>query len=219
MKANKVLVAPSILSADFGKMGEEAERMEACGADVLHCDVMDGVFVPNITFGFKMIADIRKHTKLPLDVHLMIDRPERYVSRFVDAGADWLTVHCEATDVLLPTLEQIRKAGIKCGAVISPDTPVDALRECFPLCDIVLLMSVYPGFGGQKFIEKSLDRMRALAQMRSACGSNALLEIDGGVTEQNAAEIVRAGADVLVAGNTVFSSPTPEKVIAAMQAL
>lgn len=213
MKTNKVLVAPSILSADFGKMGEETARMEACGADMVHCDVMDGIFVPNITFGFKMIADIRKRTKLPLDVHLMIDRPERYVTRFIDAGADWLTIHCEATEKLIPTLEAIKKAGVRCGAVISPDTSTEALRECFALCDMVLLMSVYPGFGGQKFIEKSLERMRALVRMRAESGSSALLEIDGGVTEENAASIVASGADVLVAGNTVFSAERPEEII------
>ena len=213
MKTNKVLVAPSILSADFGKMGEETARMEACGADMIHCDVMDGIFVPNITFGFKMIADIRKRTKLPLDVHLMIDRPERYVTRFIDAGADWLTIHCEATENLIPTLETIKKSGVRCGAIISPDTSPEALRECFTLCDMVLLMSVYPGFGGQKFIEKSLERMRTLARMRAETGSRALLEIDGGVTEENAADIVASGADVLVAGNTVFSAERPEEII------
>lgn len=219
MKTNKTMVAPSILSADFGKMGEEVARMEQCGADWIHCDVMDGIFVPNITFGFKMIADIKKHTSLPLDVHLMIDKPERYVSRFIDAGADWLTVHFEATDVLISTLRQIKEAGIKCGAVISPDTPTEVLRECFPLCDLVLLMSVYPGFGGQKFIEKSLTRMEELRTLRKSTGSHALLEVDGGVNEKNAALLVQAGADVLVAGNTVFSAEHPEQVIRSWQNL
>ncbi|MCI8459216.1 MAG: ribulose-phosphate 3-epimerase [Clostridia bacterium] len=219
MKTNKVWVAPSVLSADFGKMGEEVARMESCGADVIHCDVMDGLFVPNITFGFKMIADLKKHTSLPLDVHLMIDRPERYVQRFIDAGADWLTVHCEATNELIPTLEKIKAAGIKCGAVISPDTPTQALAQCFPLCDVVLLMSVYPGFGGQKFIEKSLQRMQELHAMRQACQSSALLEIDGGVNEQNAQAIVAAGADVLVAGNTLFSAADPREIIRRLHSL
>lgn len=213
MKANKVLVAPSILSADFGRMNEEIERMERCGADMIHCDVMDGIFVPNITFGFKMIADIRKRTEMPLDVHLMIDRPERYVSRFIDAGADWLTIHYEATKEFIPTLEKIKASGIKCGAVISPDTPVEVLEDCFLMCDIVLLMSVYPGFGGQKFIENSLDRMARLKEMREKTKSVALLEIDGGVNESNAEVIVRAGADILVAGNTLFSAENPQKVI------
>lgn len=213
MKTNKVLVAPSILSADFGKMNEEIQRMQECGADVIHCDVMDGIFVPNITFGFKMITDIKKKSRLPLDVHLMIDCPERYVKRFIDAGADWLTFHVEATEKLTETLQEVKKAGIKCGAVISPDTPTDALKECFSLCDVVLLMSVYPGFGGQKFIEKSLERMRELVKMRADCKSNALLEVDGGVNENNAPMLVEAGAEVLVAGNTLFSAKDPRKII------
>lgn len=216
---NRVLVAPSILSADFGKMNEEIARMEECGADMIHCDVMDGIFVPNITFGFKMISDIKKHTSLPLDVHLMIDKPERYVSRFIDAGADFLTFHVEATEKTIELLESIKKAGVKCGAVISPDTPTTALYECFPLCDIVLLMSVYPGFGGQKFIEKSLERMRELKQMREAAKSSALLEIDGGITEANAASVAAAGADVLVAGNTLFSSKEPRKIVEKFHSL
>ncbi len=213
MKNNNVKVAPSILSADFGRMNEEIARMEESGADVIHCDVMDGIFVPNITFGFKMIADIKKKTKLPLDVHLMIDRPERYVERFIDSGADWLTIHYEATNLLIPTLEKIKAAGVKCGAVISPDTPTGVLKDCFDMCDVVLLMSVYPGFGGQKFIEKSLERMRELKSMREETKSSVLLEIDGGVTERNASEIVKAGADVLVAGNTLFSATDPASVI------
>lgn len=213
MKTGKTLVAPSILSADFARMGEEVARMEACGADMIHCDVMDGIFVPNITFGFKMVSDIRKRTALPLDVHLMIDRPERYVARFADAGADYITVHYEATEVLIPTLEEIKKLGVKCGAVISPDTDTEVLRESFHMCDIVLLMSVYPGFGGQKFIPKSLQRMAELKKMRAETGSKALLEIDGGVIRENAADIVKAGTDILVAGNTLFSSQSPELII------
>lgn len=216
---HRTMVAPSILSADFGRMNEEIARMKQCGADIIHCDVMDGIFVPNITFGFKMISDIKKKTDMPLDVHLMIDKPERYAQRFIDAGADWLTIHAEATSELIPTLELIKSSGIKCGAVISPDTSVRVLRECFPICDIVLLMSVYPGFGGQKFIERSLERMTALKAMRDELNENALLGIDGGVTAENAAAIVRAGADVLVAGNTLFSAAHPEKVIEEFHAL
>ncbi len=219
MKTNRILVAPSILSADFGKMNEEIARMERCGVDVIHCDVMDGIFVPNITFGFKMISDIKKHTSLPLDVHLMIDLPERYVSRFIDSGADWLTFHVEATEKPAAVLESIKKAGIKCGAVISPDTPTSALTDLFPLCDIALLMSVYPGFGGQKFIENSLERMRELKKLRDATGSSALLEIDGGITETNAARVADAGADILVAGNTLFSASEPEKIVEKFHSL
>ena len=209
----KTLIAPSILSADFSKMGEEIARMEKAGADLIHCDVMDGVFVPNITFGIKMVADIRKTTSLPLDVHLMIVEPEKYVERFADAGADYITVHCEATKVLIKTLELIRKKGCKCGAVISPDTPVSALKDCLPLCDMALLMSVYPGFGGQKFIEKSLSRMEELREMAKGVNPDILLEIDGGVNLDNVAAIKKAGAEVLVAGNTVFSAADPKAVI------
>ncbi len=219
MTEKKVKVAPSILSADFSDMGSAIARMEQCGADLIHCDVMDGIFVPNITFGFKMIADIKKHTRLPLDVHLMIDRPERYVERFADAGADYITIHFEATQALIPTLEQIKKKGVRCGAVISPDTSTEVLKECFPLCDIVLLMSVYPGFGGQKFIENSLPRMKRLKQMRAELQANALLEIDGGVSESNAKALAEVGTDILVAGNTLFSSAHPEKIIREWHAL
>lgn len=213
METNKVLVAPSILSADFGKMNEEIARMQECGADLIHCDVMDGIFVPNITFGFKMISDVKKHASLPLDVHLMIDKPERYVERFIDSGADWLTFHYEATDALIPTLQLVKKHNVKCGAVISPDTPTEVLRDCFAICDIVLLMSVYPGFGGQKFIRNSLDRMRELVKIKEQTHSSALLEIDGGVTAENAEVIVGAGTQVLVAGNTLFSAKDPKKMI------
>ena len=209
----KTLIAPSILSADFSKMGEEVKRMELAGADLIHCDVMDGVFVPNISFGIKMVADIRKTTSLPLDVHLMIVEPEKYVERFADAGADYITIHCEATAKLTETLELIRKKGCRCGAVISPDTPVATLSGCLEICDMALLMSVYPGFGGQKFIEKSLERMRELKALAEKLNPDILLEIDGGVNLENVAEIKLAGADVLVAGNTVFSAKDPKAVI------
>ncbi|MDE7396037.1 MAG: ribulose-phosphate 3-epimerase, partial [Clostridiales bacterium] len=209
----------SILTADFGKIGEEIARMEKSGVDMIHCDVMDGIFVPNITFGFKMVADIRKRTSLPLDVHLMIDRPERYVERFVECGADFVTVHYEATNALIPTLEAIKKAGAKCGAVVSPDTPTAVLTECFPLCDMVLLMSVHPGYGGQKFVENSVPRMRELVELRRKTSSKALLEVDGGINADTAKRIVEAGADVLVMGNALFASPEPEKIIQGIRTL
>ena len=207
MKKNFPLIAPSILSADFSKIGDEIRRMEDAGADLIHCDVMDGHFVPNITFGPKLIADIRRVTTLPLDVHLMITAPERYTSRFIDAGADFLTVHYEATEVLVETLQKIRSAGVKSGAVISPDTPVSALKGVIRNCDMVLLMSVYPGFGGQSFIEKSLGRLRELTKLAKSENPEVLIEIDGGVTIENAPAILAAGAEILVAGNTVFSAP------------
>ncbi|MCL2861154.1 MAG: ribulose-phosphate 3-epimerase [Firmicutes bacterium] len=208
-----IFIAPSILSADFSKIGEEILRMEKAGADLIHCDVMDGLFVPNITFGPKMVADIRKITALPLDVHLMIEKPERYVEHFIKAGADYLTIHYEATKELVPTLKRIRECKVKSGAVISPDTEVNVLKGVLQYCDMVLLMSVYPGFGGQKFIEKSLSRLKELRELADKENPSILIEIDGGVTEENAKQIISAGAAVLVAGNTVFSSPDPKATI------
>lgn len=212
-----IMIAPSILSADFGRMGEEVARMKAAGADMIHCDVMDGVFVPNITFGMKMVGDIRKRTDLPLDVHLMIVQPEKYVQRFVEAGADYVTVHYEATSDLAGTLNLIKKCGAKCGAVVSPDTEISVLKEVAPLCDIMLLMSVYPGFGGQKFIPASLARMRELRALKEQTGSAALLEIDGGVNFVNCKEIAEAGAQILVAGNTVFSADNAARAITRLR--
>ena len=214
MKANnKIQIAPSILSANFADIAFEVKRMREAGADLIHCDVMDGMFVPNITFGPKFVADIKKATSLPLDVHLMIVKPERYINSFIDAGADYLTIHYEATDALVPTLEAIKKRGVKCGAVISPDTDVDVLISAISVCDMVLLMSVYPGFGGQKFIGKSLDRLAHLTALAKSINPNILIQIDGGVTIENAAKIKAAGAEILVAGNTVFSAPCPKEAI------
>ena len=203
----KIKIAPSILSADFSKMGEEVKSLETCGADVVHCDVMDGVFVNNITFGIKMVEDLRKITSLPLDCHLMIVHPEKYVERFAKAGADIITVHYEACqDNLKEVLELIKSTGVKCGAVINPDTPVEKIKEVIPMCDMVLVMSVFPGFGGQKFIPEALDKLRQVKAIISACGKEIDLEIDGGVTEENVQAIKDAGANVIVAGSTVFKA-------------
>lgn len=208
MKNADIKIAPSILSADFSKMGEEVKDLERCGADFIHCDVMDGVFVPNITFGIKMISDIRKLTKLPLDAHLMIVNPEKYVERFAKAGADYITVHYEACgDNLKNVLELIKAQGVKCGCVINPDCDPEKIKDVIPLCDMVLVMSVFPGFGGQKFIRTSLDSVRFVKKEIEKCGKDILLEIDGGVNFENSAEIKAAGANVLVAGSTVFSCP------------
>lgn len=217
MKNQKTLIAPSILSADFGKMREEVANLSNHGADLVHCDVMDGVFVPNITFGFKMINDVKKFSTLPFDVHLMIVEPERYVDRFIDSGADFLTIHYEACKPFIQTLEHIKKRNIKCGAVISPDTDTSVLKESLPICDMVLLMSVYPGFGGQKFIEKSISRLNEIKEMAKYLNPNILIEIDGGVTFENSQRIIDAGANVLVAGNTIFTAKSPANAIAELR--
>ena len=214
----KIKIAPSILSADFSKMGEEVHSLEVNGADLIHCDVMDGVFVNNITFGIKMVEDIRKHTALPLDCHLMIVHPEKYVERFAKAGADIITVHYEACqDNLKEVLTLIKESGAKCGAVINPDTPVEKIADVLPLCDMVLVMSVFPGFGGQKFIPESLDKLRQLRKMIDESGKEIDLQIDGGVTAENVAEIKAAGANVIVAGSAVFKAEDRKEMIAKLK--
>ncbi len=214
----KIKIAPSILSADFSKMGEEVKSLEGSGADLVHCDVMDGVFVNNITFGIKMVEDLRKITSLPLDCHLMIVEPQKYVERFVRAGADIVTVHAEACkEGLKDTLMLIKNAGAKCGAVINPDTPVSAIREVLPLSDMVLVMSVFPGFGGQKFIPEVLEKVRELRSLAEENGWNFDIEIDGGISPSNAAEVKSAGANVLVAGSAVFKAPDRRQAIEALR--
>lgn len=213
-----VKIAPSILSADFSKMGEEVRSLEQSGADVIHCDVMDGVFVNNITFGIKMVEDLRKATALPLDCHLMIVHPEKYVERFAKAGADIITVHYEACgDRLKEVLEFIRSTGVKCGAVINPDTPVEKIKDVILSCDMVLVMSVFPGFGGQKFIPSALDKLREIRAIIDESGKDIDLEIDGGVTGDNVAEIKAAGANVIVAGSAVFHAPDRARMIAKLK--
>jgi len=215
----KIKIAPSILSADFSKMGEEVISLEQSGADIVHCDVMDGVFVNNITFGIKMVEDIKKRTALPLDCHLMIVHPEKYVERFAKAGADIITVHYEACqDNLEDVLKLIKSTGVKCGAVINPDTPVDKIKDVILLCDMVLVMSVFPGFGGQKFIPSALDKLREIRAIIDASGKDIDLEIDGGVTEENVAEIKAAGANVIVAGSAVFKAENRAEMIAKLKA-
>ena len=210
----KVKIAPSILSADFSKMGEEVASLEKCGADIIHCDVIDGVFVNNITFGIKMVEDIRKTTSLPLDCHLMIVHPEKYVERFAKAGADIITVHYEACqDNLKDVLLLIKSTGKKCGAVINPDTPVEKIKDVICLCDMVLVMSVFPGFGGQKFIPSAVDKLREIRSIIKESGKDIDLQIDGGVTAENVAEIKAAGANVIVAGSTVFKATDRAQII------
>lgn len=214
----KVLIAPSILSADFAAMGEAVQKLETCGADLLHCDVMDGTFVSRITFGSQMVGAVKKHTSLPLDVHLMVINPIDKVKDFAEAGADYITVHVEACgERLKETLEHIRSFGVKCGAVISPDTPFSAAENVMELCDMFLVMSVYPGLGGQKFIERTLPKAEEARKFLDAHGLDARLEIDGGITEENAHRVIDAGVDVLVAGNTVFKAADMAKTIAALR--
>lgn len=214
----KVLIAPSILSADFAAMGEAVQKLETCGADLLHCDVMDGTFVSRITFGSQMVGAVKKHTSLPLDVHLMVINPIDKVKDFAEAGADYITVHVEACgERLKETLEHIRSFGVKCGAVISPDTPFSAAENAMELCDMFLVMSVYPGLGGQKFIERTLPKAEEARKFLDAHGLDARLEIDGGITEENAHRVIDAGVDVLVAGNTVFKAADMAKTIAALR--
>ena len=215
----KIKIAPSILSADFSKMGEEVLSLEQSGADLVHCDVMDGVFVNNITFGIKMVEDLRKITTLPLDCHLMIVNPEKYVERFAAAGADIITVHYEACkDNLSEVLKLIKTSGAKCGAVINPDTPVEKIKDEILLCDMVLVMSVFPGFGGQKFIPSVLDKLREIRAIIDESGKDIDLQIDGGVTSENVAEIKAAGANVIVAGSAVFKAENRAEMIAKLKA-
>jgi ribulose-phosphate 3-epimerase len=208
-----IQIAPSILSADFMHMGEEIHAAEEAGADLLHIDVMDGHFVPNITIGPSIVAAIRKITRLPLDVHLMIEDPDRYLLDFVDAGADYLTVHSEAAVHLHRTVQWIKEKGIKAGVSINPATPVSQLESIIADIDLVLLMSVNPGFGGQKFIPATMEKIRKTKTMISAAGSHALIEIDGGVKQENAKEIADAGADILVMGSAFFESGNYKKTM------
>ncbi|MBQ7912412.1 MAG: ribulose-phosphate 3-epimerase [Clostridia bacterium] len=215
----KVKIAPSILSADFSKMGEEVRSLGKSGADMIHCDVMDGVFVPNITFGIKMVEDLRKVTPLPLDCHLMIVNPEKYVEKFAAAGADIITVHYEACKENLPfVLKQIKAAGVKCGAVINPDTPVDKIADVIPLCDMVLVMSVFPGFGGQKFIPSVLDKVREIRAIADRLGLDIDIQIDGGINAETAALARAAGANILVAGNAIFKAENRAERISKLRA-
>jgi ribulose-phosphate 3-epimerase len=207
------LVAPSILSADFGNIQRDVEMINNSMADWFHVDIMDGVFVPNISFGFPVLKAIKKHAKKPLDVHLMIVNPDNYVPAFKESGADILTVHIEACTHLHRSIQSIRASGMKAGVAINPHTPVSLLSDIIADVDLVCVMSVNPGFGGQKFIENTYHKIADLRRMIESKGSNTLIEIDGGVDLNNYQKLVEAGAGVLVAGNTVFSSSHPSDTI------
>ncbi len=213
------LIAPSILSADFSKLREEVEMINSSNADWFHVDVMDGVFVPNISFGFPVIKQVKKYATKPLDVHLMIVQPERYVQEFKDAGADILTVHIEASTHLHRTLQMIKAAGMQAGVAVNPHTAINQLEDIITDVDLVCLMSVNPGFGGQKFIPGTFQKLEKLRKLIDSTGSKARIEIDGGVGSSNAAELIKAGADVLVAGNFVFSSGDPLGTIEGLKNL
>ena len=218
-----VKIAPSILSADFSAMGEAIKKLERSGADLVHCDVMDGSFVGPITFGGQMVKNIRPLTRLPLDVHLMIEHPKTQIKFFAEAGADIITVHYEACAKISPTylketLELIKSYGIKCGAVVNPNTDVERIFDVFDICDMVLIMSVFPGYGGQKFIPTALDNVKKAREYAAGIGKGDLdIEIDGGVNLKNAAEIRAAGANVLVAGSAVFGAEDMASAISALR--
>ena len=207
------IIAPSILSADFLNLGKDIEMINRSQAEWIHIDVMDGVFVPNISYGIPIVKAVRKATGKILDVHLMIIQPERYFETFRDAGADMITFHYEASVHLHRSIAMIHELGIKAGVVLNPHTPVSVLSEILPEIDMVLLMSVNPGFGGQKFIGNTYSKIATLKQMILATGKNILIEVDGGVDLSNASKLLQHGADVLVAGNTVFSSANPQETI------
>ena len=206
-------LAPSILSADFAEMGKSVECLERWGADYIHCDVMDGRFVPPITFGQAMLKSIKKHTALPLDVHLMVERPEDCALSFVEAGAGFVTFHIEAATHPHRLLSAIRESGCKSGIVLNPSTPAQNAEYLLELCDMVLIMSVNPGYGGQAFIPKTLEKARWLRDRRSELGLNFEIEIDGGINANTAGQAVQSGVDVLVAGSAVFGAKDPPAVM------
>lgn len=212
----KKLTAPSILSADFGNLQRDIEMINTSEADWFHVDIMDGLFVPNISFGFPVMEVLKRHAQKPLDVHLMIQEPSRYVQAFANAGAYMITVHFEAEVHLHRTVQLIKSSGAKAGVALNPHTPVSVLEEILPTVDMVLIMSVNPGFGGQHFIPETLRKVEKLDAMRRQTGSNVLIEVDGGVNDRNAPALYASGADVLVAGNFVFKSADPQEAIRSL---
>jgi ribulose-phosphate 3-epimerase len=217
MRIKPVKIAPSILAADFGRLAEEAKRAESAGADWLHVDVMDGHFVPNLTIGPDGVSALRNAVSLPLDVHLMISRPDRYWKAFADAGAGWITCHAEAEHDLGETLSKIREAGIRAGPALNPDKDLESIEPVLPESDLVLVMSVFPGFGGQKFMPEVLEKVRRLDRIRRENGYRFEIEIDGGITLETVREAWKAGVDVAVAGTALYRAVNMEGSIAAMR--
>ncbi len=213
-----VKIAPSILASDFSRLGDEIRDIEACGADYIHVDVMDGAFVPNITIGPVVVRSLRKVTSLVFDVHLMIEAPDKYIEDFSDAGADIINVHYEACIHLDRTIQKIRECGKKAGVTINPATPVCVIEPVLGYVDLILVMSVNPGFGGQQFIPGTLKKVRELAKMRKENGYSYEIEIDGGIDENNAAMVVEAGVDVIVSGTTIFSAKDRKQTIERLRA-
>lgn len=213
LEKNPVLVAPSLLAANFLELGKEVEMVNRSEADWFHLDVMDGRFVPNISYGLPVISQIKKLAKKPLDVHLMIEEPEKYAEAFRKAGADSLTVHVEACVHLHRNIQQIKNLGMRAGVALNPHTPVVMLENIIQDLDLVLVMSVNPGFGGQTFIEQTYNKIRQVKQLIADTGSTALIQVDGGVELSNAAQLIKTGANVLVSGSAIFASPNPEETI------
>jgi len=219
MAHERIEIAPSILASNFARLGEEVRTVEEGGADVIHVDVMDGHFVPNISIGIPVVECLRKATRLPLDVHLMIEEPEKYIHEFVRAGADRVLIHQEATVHLDRALAMIREAGAEAGAAINPATPVVMLSDVLDKVDTVLVMSVNPGFGGQKFIPNAFEKIRQLNQWRSRYNADFRIEVDGGVDLENAGELAQAGANTFVAGTSIFHTPNPVEAARQMRRL
>ena len=215
----KIEIAPSILASNFAKLGDDVRAVEEGGADVIHVDVMDGHFVPNISIGVPVVASLHKATRLPLDVHLMIERPEEYIERFAKAGANRILIHQEATVHLDRALTMIRESGAQAGAAINPATPVATLTDVFDKVDTVLVMSVNPGFGGQKFIPGAVEKIRQLNQWRARYNGAFRIEVDGGVDAENMAELARAGANTFVAGTSIFHTPDPAAAVRQLRKL
>jgi ribulose-phosphate 3-epimerase len=217
MNGKTVDIAPSILSADFSRLSEEIKAVERGGATILHVDVMDGHFVPNLTVGLPVVKSLARATQLPIDAHLMIAEPGRYAEQFVEAGAKMVSVHVEADAHLHRTLNSIKGAGAEAGVVINPATPVESLSEALPFADYVLVMSVNPGFGGQRFIETSIDKVRRLRRLIDERGLSTRIEIDGGIDLNNIAAVVSAGAEIIVAGSAVFGTSDPEAAVRGLR--